>query len=284
MSENAIALRDDSPIQVFNPSLPVTRDMLDALSEQRKLLKEFVSKHLIKDPGDGGGDYGVIPGTKKPSLYKSGAEKLRGLFGLRVEIERTDREIDRQGNFAMFTYKAKVFRGDVMIAECEGSTNSQEKKYRERKAWVYNPQKGRKEETLEATPVCDVLNTLQKMAQKRAFVGAIILAVGASDFFTQDFDSIEDARDAGAIPTEQPGPSSVPKVVNVTSTVTHNQQRDVSPKSDVPLCRVCGTQMIVSKAGSSYYCPNFKNTAQGEHSRFSVADLSKYLAAQGAQS
>ncbi len=126
MSKNEVVVKE-SELQVFNPSLPVTQDMLSDMKTQRALLKDFVSSQLRRDI-----DYGIVPGTKKESLFKPGAEKLRGLFGLNVKLECSSQQLDRKDNFAMYTYKAQIFRGDNLIAECEGSTNSQEKKYRER--------------------------------------------------------------------------------------------------------------------------------------------------------
>src|SRR5205085_7043391 len=38
--------------------------------------------------------------------------------------------------------------------------------------------------------IADQVNTIQKMAQKRALVGAVLLAVNASEFFTQDIEDI----------------------------------------------------------------------------------------------
>jgi hypothetical protein len=214
-----IVVKEGAPVQVFNSSLPVTRDMLNALTEQRKLLGEFVSSQLRKD-----NDYGVIPGTKKASLYKPGAEKIRTLFGLTIKLDCTNQTINRDQNFAMFTYKASVFKGDNLIAECEGSTNSQEKKYKERTTWVYSEKTKKKEAQSEVTPIFDVMNTLQKMAQKRAFVGAVIMAVGASDFFTQDIDDPEDAKTIGVAASDSAAPSSIPNVTGVSSTPQQNNQ------------------------------------------------------------
>jgi hypothetical protein len=39
--------------------------------------------------------------------------------------------------------------------------------------------------------IMSMKNTIMKMAQKRAFVGAILLATGASEFFTQDIEDID---------------------------------------------------------------------------------------------
>lgn len=210
----------------FNVSLPVTQDMLAQVKEQRRLLGEFVSSQLRKDS-----DYGIIPGTKKATLYKPGAEKLRGLFGLNVKSDCTLSQIDRDKNFAMFSYKASVYRGDNFICECEGSTNSQEQKYKERSVWRQKGNGPGKEQIREVTPIFDVMNTLQKMAQKRAFVGAIILAVGASDFFTQDIDDPEDAKYMGTQAREVTS-NQVPSVINVTAQpVNNNQSATLTVKS-----------------------------------------------------
>lgn len=40
--------------------------------------------------------------------------------------------------------------------------------------------------------VADAVNTCQKMAQKRALVAAVLIAVNASEFFTQDLEDLED--------------------------------------------------------------------------------------------
>lgn len=217
MSDSNVVVKESAPVQIFNSSLPVTREMLNNLKDQRALLSEFVSSQLRKD-----NDYGVIPGTKKASLFKPGAEKIRSLFGLNVRLECTFQTIDRDQNFAMFTYKASVYKNDNLISECEGSTNSQEQKYKERKVWRQKVVGAGKEQVLEVTPIFDVINTLQKMAQKRAMVGAIIVAVGASDFFTQDIDDIEDAKTIGTVPNEKNGP--IPAVMNVLSQPVHNNQ------------------------------------------------------------
>lgn len=186
-------------------ALPVTQQDLEALQSQRELLKRFVASQLQEahfdssKAGFGEGDYGIIPGTKKKTLLKPGAEKILRLFNLGVRVRLADKEIDRHANFAMFTYRAEVYslRGGVVVAECEGSTNSQELKYRERTVWRTNS-KGVRESVKEETPICDVLNTLMKMAQKRAMIGATILATAASDYFDHDIESPQDAEAVGA--------------------------------------------------------------------------------------
>jgi hypothetical protein len=262
------------PVTRNESNFPVTHEAIEALKRQRSLLRSFVQSQLKVEV-----DFGIIPGTDKNSLYKPGAEKVARLFGLGVRMKLADRVLDREGNFAMFTYQAEVYflqSDSVVIAQCEGSCNSQEKKYRERRSyeWV-NAERGdgstyrKKVETgSEATPVCDVMNTLQKMAQKRAYVGAVILATGASDFFTQDIDDPEDAAQLGIGQRVEPqrAKASVPKA---TAAVSQNQAAPVlaeSTQDGPPICELCRSEMRLSRNGDAYTCPNWKDQANGRHS------------------
>lgn len=188
--------------------IPVTDKDVTALKNQQKLLKKFINSQMKRanfsnqfalDHGDG--DYGTIPGTKKDTLLKPGAEKLLKLFGFGVRVKLVEKIIEKEANLAIFIYEAEVYhlRTGVQIAQCQGVANSQETKYRERTVWNKKtlPNGSEiKESRKEETPIFDILNTLMKMAQKRAIVGATIIATGASDYFTQD---LEDAQ-----PTERP--------------------------------------------------------------------------------
>lgn len=217
--ENEIQTTNENAIATRPGSIPIDRATVDQLKEQRQILTEYVASQL-RDKSD----YGIIPGTTKPCLYKPGAEKLRTLFNLTITLNREYREVDRDGNYAEFCYKATVFKNDIVLAECEGSCNSGEKKYKTRKEWIYDEQAKKKVPRVIDTPVCDILNTLQKMAQKRAFVGAVILAVGASDFFNQDFDDIKDAMNLGIIPDDKSTENNAPKVKTVSDKpeINHN--------------------------------------------------------------
>ena len=128
---------------------------------------------------------------------------------------------------------------DLIIATCEGSCNSHEKKYKERRVYE-KVQMSRKdgstydkrvERGVESTPVTDVLNTLQKMAQKRAYVGAVILATGASDFFNQDIDDPQDAATLGITP-KQDAPRVQAKIPGVTAAASQDQTQQSKPAPD----------------------------------------------------
>lgn len=227
--------KENAEIVVFEPSMPITQADLAGEQARIALLKEFVRAQMVESV-----DYGIIPGTKTQSLFQPGAQKLAKIFGLGVRIVNRDREIDPHANFAMFSYTQEAYhlRSGKTIAQCEGSANSHEKKYRTRFS------NGAKEET----PIGDIMNTLMKMAQKRAYVGAVIQATGASDFYTQDIDSPEDAEALGIRKEPTRAKASIPKATSAKST----------DEGSSPVC--CGKPMMVSKYHeNTYYCVNCKS-------------------------
>lgn len=248
-----------------SPFMPVTKHDVTAMKKQRALLKEFISSQMkeanFKDQyaGDyGEGDYGVIPGTKKKTLLKPGAEKLLKLFGLGARVRLADKTIDKEANFAIFIYRAEVYhlRSNVIVAECEGSANSQEVKYKERTVWRKKKLPNGKEvseSTKEETPIFDVLNTLMKMAQKRAMIGATITATAASDYFTQD---MEPDEDPAATQANDAAPAEGDKQDSQTPAPEGNGE------PSAPSC--CGRSMMVSKYPDRetgefpYYCTKCK--------------------------
>jgi len=191
--------------------------------QRRNELVEFTSKILRENE-----DYGKIPGTEKNTLLKAGAEKLTTFFGLTKKFILTEKEEDWTGDrhneepFFFYTYKCQLLRGNFLIAESEGSCNSWEAKYRWRNANRKCPRCGKEnirksnkggyycwtktdgcganfqdgDQSIESQPVgkranpdiFDQVNTIQKMAQKRALIAATLLAVNASEFFTQDME------------------------------------------------------------------------------------------------
>lgn len=181
MSGEIIEVKND-----FRNELSLNSSDIERVISHLAIVKRIVNEVLVQGK-EGDGDYGVVPGTKKKALFKAGAEKLRMLFGFGVRLQEKIGEFDRYENFARYTYNCEVFhlKTGIVIANCEGTANSQEKKYKERSVYVEKVYSGK-----ENIPVSDIQNTLIKMAQKRAFVGAIIIATCASDYFTQDDDEI----------------------------------------------------------------------------------------------
>lgn len=197
-------------------------------------------KDFVEDVLRPGVDFGVIPGTTKPTLLKPGAEKLATFFGLSVHFEPVqvieDWTGEEHGGEPLFYYwyRCELTRDGRAVADAEASCNSREKKYRWRDSqrkcpscgqpaiikgrpeygggWVCFAKKGgcgakfRDDDTAITgqqtgraanEDIADAVNTIQKMAQKRALVAATLIGTNASEYFTQD---IEDYIDADFTP------------------------------------------------------------------------------------
>ena len=180
----------------------------DMANQARKVL---AIKETIMKPGV---HFGTIPGCKKPSLLKPGAEKLCTAFMLQPEFETTCRDDpNRTINWEKYDYNTRrkipgtttgyidydsscslvhIPTGEVWARRVSGSCNNFESKYRS-----LNPY--------------DVKNTLEKMAEKRALVAAILIATALSDMFTQDIEDMPYLVNGGDSGTEPSTPKQTPK-------------------------------------------------------------------------
>lgn len=126
MSNQELILSD----QTYMPAMSIGQ-----AAARFNTLVEFVQTVMRPDV-----DYGVIPGTPKPTLLKPGAEKLTTLFGLTtrfVVVEKTEDWTGEQHGgepFFYYWYRCQLWRGERLIAEADGSCNSRESKYRWRNA------------------------------------------------------------------------------------------------------------------------------------------------------
>ena len=100
-------------------------------------LKEFQAfcaqyLHESQDGGQDSGDYGVIPGTKKKVLLKSGAEKLCEIYGLADEYVIINQVENWETGLFAYTIRCilKSRRDDSIVGEGLGSCSSYESKYR----------------------------------------------------------------------------------------------------------------------------------------------------------
>ena len=56
---------------------------------------------------------------------KPGAEKMRTLFSLQTKTSLVEKDLDRPGNFAMFTYQTEVRdKYGALLATCDGSCST----------------------------------------------------------------------------------------------------------------------------------------------------------------
>jgi len=104
--------------------------------ERYRAMVDFVHQVLRE-----GVDYGVVPGTDKPTLLQPGAEKLSTFFKMHPVPEIVEKELDwtgaNHGGEPFFFYHVRYHLRDVNgveIAAADGSCNSMETRYRWR--WV----------------------------------------------------------------------------------------------------------------------------------------------------
>jgi hypothetical protein len=205
------------------------------MSEEKGLVVSSYSVQAIKDQMDQVHNlmktvmkedehFGIIPGTKKRSLYKQGAEKLSMMFRLAPKYEITTTDLGEGHREITVSCVIIHIPTQVVVAEGVGSCSTMESKFRyrnisgfevteesipedakENKAaywkkgygmqkvddqwrWVkYKP--GEKQENPD---IADVYNTVLKMAKKRAHIDGILTATAASDIFTQDYEPDEE--------------------------------------------------------------------------------------------
>lgn len=140
---------------------------VEAAKEFDDEMNRFIDAVLIA-----GVDYGIIPNCKKPTLLKSGAEKILNYLGLIVRVEVVNRIEEYSTGF--FAYETKVFLIDyngVVRGEGIGIVNSREGKYAKTNGFA-------------------VQNTILKMAKKRALVDATLNVGNLSARFTQDVEDM----------------------------------------------------------------------------------------------
>ena len=236
-------------IEIVRPGLALPN--LNQMRAQESAIREFQAachRHLVS-----GHDYGVIPGTQKPTLLKPGAEKIIRLLGLSDEYDIQERTEDWEKGFFRYIIRCKLVHlgSGVLISSGLGECNTMEGRYRWRNAGRVCPQcgkeaiiKGKKEYgggwlcfrnkggcgakwgdgaeeiegqeagKVENEDIYSLVNTVLKMAKKRAMVDAALSAGSLSDTFTQDMEDLADnaaaaAKEAPESPA-QPPPATRP--------------------------------------------------------------------------
>jgi len=199
-----------------------------------------VMKGVMKE----GTHFGTIPGTPKPSLWKAGAEVLCMTFRLapllesHVTIDDPESEWSYTGKrrdgaivagtcIGYFEIEAACTiqgPGGEVMSRCSARCNNREAKYR-------------------SLSLFDIRNTIQKMAEKRAFVSAVLMATGASDIFTQDiedFPELAGVPAVQAVPVQEPSPLSgaAPEGTDAKAAIESKVGSGLSPKRSAWLLRV----------------------------------------------
>jgi hypothetical protein len=96
-------------------------------AQQRQLLGQYVKEQMTA-----GTDFGVIPGTDKPTLLKPGAEKLVDIYRCYAEYICVAKTEDFDKPLFAYEFKSRIIHRESgsVVAEGVGSCNSREGKYR----------------------------------------------------------------------------------------------------------------------------------------------------------
>jgi len=193
--------------------------------ERAKTFKSIVSTMRNDDVLVEKVDYGVIPGTgNKPTLLKPGAERLCSAFGLAPDYELTSKQESWDPTKPLFHYEYRCTLYHVetgkRMGSGIGSCNSMESRYR----WRWVKENAAKDMGLEPSTlisksnqwgktyrvendsIFDLVNTISKIAQKRALIAAVLVTTNASEFFTQDVEDLKDFIVDGEIVEDEPAP------------------------------------------------------------------------------
>ena len=229
---NGAALISVDTGEVSAPSVFMSpKQAIQRAREAKQSRDEFIREILVEEV-----DYGYPPGTepktdeerahRKPSLFKSGAEKITDGYNCYPEYQPINCIEDWENRLWVYHYRCNlIVRGSsVIVASGIGSCNSRESKYAFRDSkrlcpvcnasaiiagkkeygggWLCFAKKGgcgakfKPDDPLitsqtvgrsENEDIADLVNTIDKMAQKRAFVAAN-LCLGFSAVFTQDIE------------------------------------------------------------------------------------------------
>lgn len=227
------------PVLATTPVLAVTPTVKAAeLVERLNVIKEAMATAMVQ-----GVDYGRIPGTDKPTLWKPGAEKLAVLFQLDIQTA-TELLWAPDAHLTVLAHTT-VFHAPTgsRLGGGEAACSTREHNYAYRKQERTCPHcgaasviKGKEEygggwlcwakkhgcgakwsdgdPAIESQPtgeidnpdLPDLWNVVIKMAKKRAIVDGVLLVTGASAIFTQDAVPSTDAKAyTGGIPAVAPG-------------------------------------------------------------------------------
>ena len=224
-------------------SLPDTAET----AQRIKIIRDFQEscRQHLKD----GVDYGKSPGTSRLTLFKAGADTIVGMLGLRDDYEIIDSTRDWTKPLFAYEVKCVLthIQSGLVVGTGIGECNSMESKYRYRQGrrscpdcdeetiiksrpeygggWYCMPRQGgcgakfaandpsiTEQETgrVDNEDIYSQVNTLVKMAKKRAHVDAALTVSHLSHILTQDLDELEADR-ADTQPASSPPAASSPK-------------------------------------------------------------------------
>lgn len=262
--ENELALvetREAAPA-AFMPVMDIDQAM-----QRWDTIREFVSRIMVAGEDFGTIPGSKKPALLKPGAEKlSSFFGLSPEFDVTERIEDWDGINHGAEPFFAYEVKCRLIRDGIVRGEGIGSCNSREAKYRWRESQRVCPKCGKdtiiagKEEfgggflcwkkkggcgakfseddkAITGQPtgrvpnpdIADVVNTILKMAMKRAHVAAVLSTTGASQYYTQDLEDSE-PQDRGG--WEDSGSKAAAAAVRDRRIAELQAQQDTGPGAD----------------------------------------------------
>lgn len=286
MSNELVTIQQDSSPYALMPVLD-----LDAAMARRQAVINFTAKMMVKGrdfgvvPGTGDKPTLLKPGAEKLA-------SLFGLSPLFEAVDRVmDWTGDGHGGEPFFyvAYRCTLTRGEIVAGQGVGSCNSWEKKYRWRQGervcpecgkpaiikgkadygggWLCFKKRdgcgykfadndprivGQQVGQVKNSDPADAVNTIDKMAQKRALVAAVLIAVNASEMFTQDVEDYSSEIVEGDWTPAPPAPAKAqPQAQPQRQAPPATNGNDPGPLADDELTieEAPATQFIAAAAG-----------------------------------
>jgi len=135
---------------------------IDGYLEKRSEFIEKVNKIMVE-----GKDYHII--KNKKSMAKGGAEKIASIFGWRARFTKSNESLEMLGDITgCVAYICTLKKGNTFMGEGRGASMLSKN---------------------DNDP-----NKTLKMAQKSAFIDAVLRSSGLSDFYTQDLEDMDQSQ------------------------------------------------------------------------------------------
>lgn len=194
-----------------------------AMTERINAIQQVTRSKMIEDV-----HYGVIPGTKKPTLYKAGSEMLLTMFQVGPTVDVIDLSTPDRIKYRCTVTGVHTPTGRP-IGQGVGECSSGEEKYQWRnavcdeefdatpesrrrikwsKGWDRGQQTVFQSKQVRTSPD-DLANTVLKMAKKRAQIDMTLTALGVSDLFNQDIEDLPPELRQGAADEKDGAPAAV---------------------------------------------------------------------------
>jgi hypothetical protein len=251
---------------------------LQDVKQRVDAIHRIMAKQMKKDV-----HYGVIPGTKKPTLYKPGSEILLLTFRVAVDPEITDLSTTDEIRYRIRAIGRHVPTDSFMgagVGECSSNeekflwraalskdefndTPEDQRRYKYKKEWDRGRPMIVKVEQIKVPPA-DAANAVLKRAKKRAQVDFCLTAMAASEIFTQDVEDLPDGYlndDAAPVSTDTRISESQAKVLRdlfnrlpeqkseeVLAYFTKAFKQEITAIEEIPVSRYKHAETAIARA------------------------------------